>query len=350
MNVLYHLSTLPPRMPQAEALAQEIAALRGRFGGDVVHVNPNQRSLLHIPRLLFGLHMLGDLRRREAGVHLHHLYNPGPFPFPYLRMLRRPVLYFITCGVGERRPNPGFFASLAAVGVPDRRSLQRLAAWGLENTVLLRPGIDASRFTHSPLPLRGEIRLMAGSAPWTRGQFRTKGVDALLEAARRARRREAGVHLHLVFLWRGVLVEEMERRVQRMGLGQQVTLLNRQVDVNAVLAGVHASVTLATGPGIIKSYPHSLLDSLAAGKPVLVSRAIPMSDYVAETGCGQVVEGVTPEEILAAVEALAAAYDRTRRVARQVGQQDFGQQDMLLSYQEAYERILGSTQPSSLSF
>ena len=341
MNVLYHLSTLPPKMPRAEALWQEISALRGRFGGDVVYVNPNQRFPLHIPRLLFGFHVLKDLRRREAGVHLHHFYNPDLFPFPYLRMLRRPVLYFVTCGVGGRRPNVAFFSSLAAVAVSDERSLKRLASWGLGNTGLLRPGIDTSRFTHTPLPLRSEIRLMVGSAPWTQGQFRTKGVDALLSAAQRA------PHLKLVFLWRGVLAEEMERRVRRMGLDGQVTVLNEQVDVNQVLAGVHASVTLATAPGIVKSYPHSLLDSLAAGKPVLVSRAIPMSDYVEETGCGRVVEKVTPADILTATEALARGYESAQRVACKVGQQDFSQESMIVSFHRLYQRVLGQTEQRS---
>jgi len=50
--------------------------------------------------------------------------------------------------------------------------------------------------------------------------------------------------------------------------------------VNKTLVSVHAAITLADREGIIKVYPHSLLDALAAGKPVLVSRAIPMADYV----------------------------------------------------------------------
>jgi glycosyltransferase involved in cell wall biosynthesis len=181
---------------------------------------------------------------------------------------------------------------LAAVAAADERSLKRLRKWGVTNVVLVRPGIDTARFSHSPLPLHGDIKLMVGSAPWTKGQFRTKGVEALLEAARQNSR------LRLVFLWRGVLAEEMEQRARQMNLGRQVEVLNRLVDVNRVLADVHASITLATDPAIIKSYPHSLLDSLAAGKPVLVSRSIPMADYVEQTGCGEVVENVTPADIL----------------------------------------------------
>ena len=337
MNILYHLTTLPPKLPACEAISQEISALQARFGGDIVYLNPNSYSPVFIPRLLFGFHKLKQLRAQEAKYDLHHFYNPDPFPFPFVRQLRRPVIYSVSCGVEDRRPNVAYFNSLAAVATADERSLQRLREWGLENVMLVRPGIDTTRFSHSPQPLHSEIRLMVGSAPWTKGQFRSKGVEALLEAARQS------PHLRLIFLWREVLAEEMKRRVHAMRLEQQVEVLNRQVDVNRVLAEVHASITLATDSAIIKSYPHSLLDSLAAGKPVLVSRSIPMADYVEQTGCGQVVENVTPTDILAAVEALASNYEVRQQAAQQVGQRDFSQQAMVASFQQLYERVIGST-------
>lgn len=337
MNVLYHVATLPAKMPQAEAISQEIAALREHLGGDVVYVNPNQRSPLFVPRLFFGLHKLRELRRREANLHLHHFYNPDPFPFPYLRTLHRPVIYSVTCGVTDRRPNLGYFSSLAAIAVSDERTLKQLRFWGLENVARVYPGIDTSRFTHSHLPLQSEIRLMVGSAPWTKGQFRTKGVDALLLAARQA------PHLRLVFLWRGVLAAEMDHRVHQMNLANQVTVLNELVDVDQVLAGVHASVTLAAAPDIVKAYPHSLMESLAAGKPVLISRAIPMADYVKQASCGQVVEQVTPAAILSAIESLGREYETLQASAQHVGQQDFSLQQMITSYSEVYEQVLEST-------
>lgn len=337
MNILYHLTILPPKRPECEALSQEIHALRSRFGGELVYLNPNQHSPIYVPRLLFGFHKLEQLRTQEANLQLHHLYNPDPFPFPILRQLRRPVIYSISSGVGDRQPNLGFFSRLAAVTVYDERSFMRLNAWGLNNSVLVRPGIDTTRFSCNPLPLQSEIRLMVGSAPWTRTQFRTKGIDALLAAAQRS------PQLHLVFLWRGVLAEEMKRRVNRLGLLKQVEILDQLVDVNQVLAGVHASISLAADPAIIKAYPHSLIESLAAGKPVLVSRCLPMADYVEQTGCGQVVENVTPAGILAAVEALASKYASRQKAAQQSGQADFSQQAMLASFARLYDRLLGRT-------
>jgi glycosyltransferase involved in cell wall biosynthesis len=341
MNILYHLTVLPPKMPECEALSQEIMALRRHFGGELIYLNPNQHSPIYLPRLLFGFHKLNDLRTLEATLDIHQVYNPDPFPFPVLRCLRKPVIYIVSSGVSERRPNIAFFSKLAAVAVSDERSFDRLQACGLDNVFLVRAGIDTGRFSFSPLPLHSNIRLMIASAPWTEKQFQTKGIDALLAAAQRNPR------LELVFLWRGVLVDEMENRVKRMGLEKQVEVINQSVDVNQVLAGVHASIALATAPGIIKAYPHSLLDSLAAGKPVLVSRAIPMSDYVERVGCGKVVEQVRATDILAAIEKLAEDYTPLQKTAWQVGPQDFSLQTMVSSFQNVYEQVFHTASKTS---
>ena len=108
-------------------------------------------------------------------------------------------------------------------------------------------------------------------------------------------------------------------------------------------ADIHDVEEVASTAGIVKSYPHFLLDSLAAGKPVLVSQAIPMADYVAETGCGEVVERVTPTDILAAVEALTRNYEAAQKIAYEAGKRDFSLQAMIASYQQVYEQILRAT-------
>ncbi|MEZ4658859.1 MAG: glycosyltransferase [Caldilineaceae bacterium] len=302
MPPLYHFTVMPPQMPEAVAELQEINMLRGRFGGELWYINPNQHSPVYLPRLLFGLPLLGKLRRAEAHIDLHHFYNPDAFAFPFLRWLKKPIIYAVSGGVGSGRINAAFFNRLAAVAVPDARSLHRLAARGVTTGVQMRPGIDTARFRHHPQPLTGDIRLLMASAPWTEAQFASKGIDALLEAAVQQ------PHLHLTFCG-GVLEEAMRARVRRLNLQERVTVINQRVDVNAVLADMHGAVALASQPGIMKAYPHSLLDALAAGKPVLVNSAIPMADYVEETGCGVVAEAVTAASVLAAIEQWAGQYE-----------------------------------------
>ena len=102
---------------------QELNTLRKHFGGEVVFINPNQASPIYLPRLLFGFQLLKKIRKKEAQFQAHHLYNADPFPFPVLRWFKQPIIYSISSGVGNRRPNIGFFNSLAAVTVAERRYL-----------------------------------------------------------------------------------------------------------------------------------------------------------------------------------------------------------------------------------
>ena len=334
MNILYHMTNLPPKLPGTEASLQELNTLRKHFGGEVVFINPNQTSPIYLPRLLFGFQLLKKIRKKEAQFQAHHLYNADPFPFPVLRWFKQPIIYSISSGVGNRRPNIGFFNSLAAVTVADERSVQRLQSWGLNNVHLVRPSIDSSQLTHTPLALDSEIRLMVGSAPWMKSQFQSKGIDALLEVAQQM------PNLRLVCLWRGVLVEEMEQRVRQMKLGRQVEIINQKADINQILAGVHGSITLVTNPAIIRSYPHSLLESLAAGKPVIVSRSISMSDYVEQNQCGAVAETVTSADILNAIETLIRNYPNLQQNAQRIGLRDFSPQVMIDSFQQVYRQVL----------
>ena len=105
-------------------------------------------------------------------------------------------------------------------------------------------------------------------------------------------------------------------RVSRLGLQNRIEIVTHKVDVNAHLARAHATVLLAEHGDIVKAYPHSLVESLVAGKPVLVSGNSPMGDYVRQHGCGVVVTRVSVSDVVDAVEMLKQDYaNLVRRTA-----------------------------------
>jgi hypothetical protein len=61
-----------------------------------------------------------------------------------------------------------------------------------------------------------------------------------------------------------------------------------------------------------------------------------MSDYVSRNGCGSVVESVTAEGVLSALNTLEADYAAAQAVASAVGQQDFSQARLVAAYEEIY--------------
>jgi len=335
MRVLYHLTIPPSPWAALDAVVQEVEALRtlSEDGGQVLHLYPGRTPGTRFPRRWWGLQHLPHLRRIEGQFDLHHIFNPDPYPLDILRVLHRPIVYTATTGSrgAEQKTVQHLAQRVHTLVVPTEAEHAELTKWGISNVIAIRPGINVSHFFHTPPPT-GPFTLLMGSAPWTIAQFESKGVEALLEAA------QVRQDLRLIFLWRGLYVEEMERRVAERGLGDRVSIINRQVDVNDVLAQVHAAVVLADDTRLVKAYPHSLLEALAAGRPILVSRAIPMSDYVEQIGCGQVVEAVRSQPFLAALGRLEANYEAHRARALQVGQQDFSQQQMV----EAYKRLYAS--------
>jgi glycosyltransferase involved in cell wall biosynthesis len=147
--------------------------------------------------------------------------------------------------------------------------------------------------------------------------------------------------VRLVFLWRGVLLRELIARVGDAGLAERVEILRDRVDVSRVLAGVHAAVVLAEGPGLVNAYPHSLLEALAAGRPVVISDGNPMAAYVRATRCGCVVQGVDQASLGRAIRELRQNYDIYRARASEVGKRDFSQEALVSAYADLYGGLAG---------
>jgi glycosyltransferase involved in cell wall biosynthesis len=321
-------------IPGSDAVVQEVEALRARFGGHVTWLRPSWRARARYPHLLLGLHRLPAIRHWDRQVDLHHVYAPELYLLPLLWFVERPVVYTVTAGLdGGRQPPTPFLRRIGAIVVPSCMDRDILSRRGLDNVHRIRPGIDLTRFVERPAPPGPEFTLLSGSAPWTRGQFRTKGVDVLLEVAKEM------PDLRLVFLWRGVLLPELVARVERLQMSEQVEILRDFVDVSQVLTRVHAAVVLAGQPGLVKAYPQSLLEAIAAGRPVLVSEGNAMARYVHRTGCGGVVPSLDKGSVLGAIRNLRQRYEIYRTRAADVARRDFSQHDMVAAHGTLYHAL-----------
>jgi glycosyltransferase involved in cell wall biosynthesis len=331
MNILFHLTSPAPPIPGTDAVFQEVDALRQRFGGDVLQLYPLRRPSRIFPKCLYGLHQCRALRRLEDAAMLHHLYYATLYPFPWLRWLHKPLIYGVTTGLGAAvtdRP-PAWLDRIHTIVTQNPRDEAILRTWPGARYRVIRPGIAVERFTHTPCALQKELILLVGSAPWIPDQFQTKGIDLLLQAAAR-------LPLRLIFLWRGLLLDDLRRRIARQGVGGRVEIINEAVDVNRVLARVHATVVLAQTEKLVKAWPHSLMESLAAGKPVVASTCIPMADYVAAAQCGEVVNELTPQALETALRTLMDHYAGRAASAIARGRSDFAIAPMLEAYGSVY--------------
>jgi glycosyltransferase involved in cell wall biosynthesis len=332
MSILYLLTAPPPPIEGTDAVFQEVAALRGAFQGETVNLSPLKSSTRRFPKQLYGFHRLREINNRESRCKINHLFFSSPYPFPILRFLRNPVLYTVTASLDVKKKPPACeqLHKLQGIVVSNERDAAVLKAWGLTNYTIISPGIDMANIMPTTLPLDRKLTLLMASAPWNKRQFDSRGVDLLLATVAKL------PFLRLILLWRGVLADQLARRVELLDIGKRVEIVNRKVDVNDYLKRAHATVVLADNGGLVRSIPHSLVESLVAGKPVLLSKTIAMADYVSSRQCGVVVAGMNIETLASAIVILMGRYEEFVRSATQIGRDVFSINTMVDKHRRLY--------------
>jgi glycosyltransferase involved in cell wall biosynthesis len=129
-----------------------------------------------------------------------------------------------------------------------------------------------------------------------------------------------------------------------MNVGAQIEIINRKVDVNTVLSKVHGTILLAENSSLVKAYPHSLIESLAGGKPVITTSVIAMSDYITKNKCGFVVEDFSLESLIAKIDQFRSQYMTCSDAAHRVGAEDFAVPRMLSEMEKVYDKIMSNRQ------
>ncbi len=301
MRVLYLIPFPPPRIPGTDGVFRDIETLMNFFNGTQINLSPARSLLPVIPVRLYGMERLPTLKRYDQNIDIFHLFFPYPANFSFLRFLSRPIVYSIISGVDAKQlPGPLPPCDLVVSSVQEADILH---SRGFSPVHVIRPGIDLSSIQSAPAQEpESEFVLLAGSAPWTGDQFETKGFDLLLDVMRVLPK------MRLICLWRGTLDHEWSCRVQSLRLSDRVEIIREKTDISAILSRCHAAVVLSATSDLVKSYPNSLMEALAAGRPVFISRSNPMSYYIEDHHCGKVIEGLLLEELIDAIKEVMDHY------------------------------------------
>lgn len=322
-------------MPGTDAIFQDSEMLRSRFGGKELILYPFLYPSSYLPRFFYGWHKLLILNRLQKEVSINHVFSPGLYDFPVLRLLKKPVVYSITATLRDQDLGSKMekFFLLDQIIVNNERDWQKLKDKGFENTALVPPMVNLSGLKPHCLPLENHFNLLMASAPWERDQFDSKGVNLLLKTIK------ANPRLRLILLWRGRLFKELIARIKNEQVESQVEVIDRKVNIRDMMARVHATVLVSNSSEVVKSYPNSLLESLACAKPVILSGKIAMSDFVRQKGCGMVLEEFRVESLLELIGQLENNYDAIRKAAEFVDLGQFSSEHVLSLMSAIYHQI-----------
>jgi glycosyltransferase involved in cell wall biosynthesis len=153
------------------------------------------------------------------------------------------------------------------------------------NPRVIRPGVDATRFTATPSPGGRRVAFVGA----LRSSTRYKNLDTLIEAA--ALLRAQGRPIEVVVAGDGDLRQHYEDLAQAAGVGQDLDFVG-QVRGDALVA-VYQRSDLLVQPSTYDSLPLTLVEAMACARPVVASRVGGIAEVVAD---GQTGRLVTPRD------------------------------------------------------
>lgn len=317
----------------------------------------------HLASSLHDLHLdsyfSGILRQRRCSYHF--LWYPLLFPFlyfytfnkikhiytnladfPYLPFLSKRKMIITSTNYFSREQLQKRLAHLQRVEkiiVESELQQQELLAGGIhqQKIEIIYPPVDLAAFQYRPLPLPGPLKILNASCPAKSRDLEKRGIFLLLDSFAHLQNTE------LTLLWREP-EGEMHQFINSIKKNHPPGLsLRKEVlsDMNVEYGKYHGTVISYTRlSSRLKLIPNSAAESLAAGKPLLVSSHTGIAPIVQREKCGVVFEP-NPESLLKAIEILRKKYALYQRNCRKTAEKYFSQELFIGKYGQIYRKIEG---------
>ncbi len=343
--MINYLCTSPlPKVKGTDAAYNEIDNLVDNFGGHVNSLYPFSRPSSKYPIKLLGLHKLNKIKEIERNSKINHIYGSGLFNMLITKKLHRPSVYTLLAGINDPKhvPSVKYLCRFDKIVVSNERDLNLLKQLGNKNVVMIRTAIPVDRFTKHRLPFdpsTPRLKILMASAPWESKQFNSKGIHLILSTLQKLDK------IHITFLWRGILVNEMKALIQKYNVSEKVSLVNQNVEVNQYLKTHHGMILLSNDSSIVKAYPHSLLESISSGKPIILSQQIPLSDFVIKNNIGVVLRRFDKDALIHAINDFSNNYASIADAAYAIPRSQFSQPRFIKDHDALYKNLLTSDTP-----
>ena len=290
-------------------------------------------------------------------VHCHDVYPTGYLAALCKRKLGLPLV--ITSHGGDvRENNPRLekgaipFRRAAALRAADAlisigpftdRGFRRIYPQGGNNIVTIPNGIDLEPYrARVARPSNLDPAIEEGRYVLYLGRLaRRKGVDVLVEAMARLRADSAA---QLVIAGSGDERAALESQTIELALGDRVRFVG-PVEGSQKIYLLQNAICTVMPSRVWEAFPLVVLETYAAGRPVLGSSVPGIADLVREGETGVLVEQENPDLLAAALRGLFAdrrRADRLGQSARKIAE-SYSWESVTRQHLELYERLLRGT-------
>ncbi|HLB87398.1 MAG TPA: glycosyltransferase, partial [Terriglobales bacterium] len=294
---------------------------------------------------------------RQAGVAIAHSFDfySNLTLIPAARVARVPVIIGSQRQLGDllsrtqSHAQAAFFRWCDRVVCNSRAAAGRLMEQGLpeHRVVVIGNGLPSAAFAETPSALSRRPGLLRVGMI-ARMNTRSKNHRTFLRAAARLRGRFPA--LEFVLVGDGPLRPELERDAENLGLSDHVCFLGDRRDIPAILASLDLSVL----PSASESLSNVIIESMAAGVPVVASRVGGNPELVTEDR-GILVAPDGEADLAAAIERLLGdptLREELGRNAKRFTQANFTLERMRKRHEDLYTELLAQKRwhPNPLRF
>jgi glycosyltransferase involved in cell wall biosynthesis len=329
--------------PKWEAASMEVKTLLTVFGYqyDTRLISQNLKSRkvrllgkhkeLPLPFSLLALPFFG---RIAASFDINHLFSSPSEPVLLARIGSKNTVLTITKDsetLHGLEKNITHLQKLKYIVVESEWHQELLCQAGInsQKVKLIYPGSVVKPYH----PASGPFTILFATGPMQEGQLLSRGIYLLLKAAAQI------PDVRFVLIWRNVDYERLVEQIRQEGL-ENVEVRNGYIpDMERMYQSVHTVILPGLTSGSLKPAPHSALDSLAHGKPVLISRPSSIAGLIERNQCG-VVFNPTTVSLVRAIHHLMDHYDEYQRNCHLTINLCFSETVFVESYREIYESML----------
>jgi len=334
--------------PAYEAISKEVALLAEHFSKD------------HTTKI-FNLHLDGltSFSLHQNFFSHHFSFYPLTFPYAYALSKKSDINHIYTslgdlpylgvlnlqktiltaaasCNFTKVKKKQKYLHQLLRIIVESEKQKRDLLALGLpeQKIEIIYPPVDLTKFSYLPVTNHNSsFTILYASCPTREQDFEKRGINLLVNTA------EQEKNIKFQLLWRlGAYEKIKEIKEQRniSNLHLTNTIVN---DINQTYAKAHCTIIPYTAfDDYLKLIPNSAIESLASGKPVLVSSKTEIAAIVNREKCGVVFEP-TVVDLSRAIQELRKNYAQYQKNCRKTAEKYFSQEIFLKRYQGVYAEI-----------
>ena len=216
----------------------------------------------------------------------------------------------------------------------DKRTECYLSTLISKDKVHFVTGINLADYQEYDISSSSDFKVMFASSPLNPkpDAFKEKGVDIILKAFRNIISSSDKPIIKLSILWR-CSPKSLTRLLSELGIQDYVDIYSSFANVEYLLRDSHIVIFTPRSLTHSTHYPHSIMESLAVGRPVIVTNNLEISDIIKREKCGIVIKP-SAKDLAEAINLLSNNYFNYQRNCRRVAEEFFDLKKNLESWSQ----------------